>query len=353
MNQIVFEEPLISASRKGQLRRLIYRLIEKQEANERQDFYLYKILRAHILPLTNCAFNKAGDKFITGSYDRTCKVWATSSGDELLTLEGHKNVVYAIAFNNPFGDKIVTGSFDKTAKLWNAETGQLYYTFVGHATEIVCLAFNPQGTIVATGSMDNTAKLWDVEGGRELHTLLGHTAEIVSLNFNTSGLLIITGSFDHTVKVWEVSTGRCIHTLSGHHGEISSTQFNFHGDMCISGSIDRTCKLWDVGSGRCVQTLRGHNDEILDVCFNATGSKVRCKHIHILIYTTRTERLLSVTLLLSSKTCARLSWLMHHHLSSSSPLLSSPLSFSLSLSLRFPSLLAARDCIRRQHVARV
>jgi len=29
-----------------------------------QDFYLYKILRAHILPLTNCEFNKAGDKYV-------------------------------------------------------------------------------------------------------------------------------------------------------------------------------------------------------------------------------------------------------------------------------------------------
>ena len=41
--------------------------------------------------------------FITGSYDRTCKVWDTMSGEELLTLEGHKNVVYAIAYNNPYG----------------------------------------------------------------------------------------------------------------------------------------------------------------------------------------------------------------------------------------------------------
>ena len=73
-------------------------------------FIRYKILRAHILPLTNCAFNKSGDKFITGSYDRTCKVWNTATGDELLTLEGHRNVVYAIAFNNPYGDKIVTGA---------------------------------------------------------------------------------------------------------------------------------------------------------------------------------------------------------------------------------------------------
>jgi hypothetical protein len=74
VNQIVREEPLVSDSRKPQLRRLIYKLIEKLETNESSDFYLFKILRAHILPLTNCAFNKSGDKFITGSYDRTCKV---------------------------------------------------------------------------------------------------------------------------------------------------------------------------------------------------------------------------------------------------------------------------------------
>ena len=90
---------------------LISELIEKLESNESSDYFLFKILRAHILPLTNCAFNKSGEKFITGSYDRTCKVWNTVTGDELLTLEGHRNVVYAIAFNNPYGDKIITGSF--------------------------------------------------------------------------------------------------------------------------------------------------------------------------------------------------------------------------------------------------
>ena len=48
-----------------------------------------------------------------GSYDRTCKVWDTHKATELHVLDGHKNVVYAVAFNNPFGDKIVTGSFDR------------------------------------------------------------------------------------------------------------------------------------------------------------------------------------------------------------------------------------------------
>lgn len=78
-------------------------LIEKQMENQDQKFECFKVLRAHLLPLTNCAFNKSGDKFITGSYDRTCKVWDTITGQELLSLEEHKNVVYTMAFNNPYG----------------------------------------------------------------------------------------------------------------------------------------------------------------------------------------------------------------------------------------------------------
>ena len=100
------------------------------------------MLRAHILPLTNCAFNKDGDKFITGSYDRTCKVWDTATGDELVSLEGHKNVVYALSFNTPFGDKVATGSFDKTCKVcwWDVidATGRITHNTYQHPTSHSC-----------------------------------------------------------------------------------------------------------------------------------------------------------------------------------------------------------------------
>lgn len=76
-----------------------------------------------------------------------------------------------MAFNNPFGNLIVTGSFDKTAKIWDANCGEMMHTLKGHNMEIVCLGFDPHGLLVATGSMDHTAKLWDVEHGKELFNL--------------------------------------------------------------------------------------------------------------------------------------------------------------------------------------
>lgn len=42
-------------------------------------------------------------RFITGSYDRRCRVWDTTSGQQLLSLEGHTNIVAAVAFNIPYG----------------------------------------------------------------------------------------------------------------------------------------------------------------------------------------------------------------------------------------------------------
>ena len=144
LNQIVEREKMIKEAHREPLRKLIFKLQAKLGGGVvKTNFALSKVLRAHILPLTNCAFNKNGDAFVTGSYYRTCKVWDTASGEETHTLEGHKNVVYAVAFNNPFGDKVITGSFDKTCKLWDARTGELFYTLRGHETEIVCLGFDP------------------------------------------------------------------------------------------------------------------------------------------------------------------------------------------------------------------
>ncbi|KAG8135982.1 hypothetical protein E2320_008957, partial [Naja naja] len=252
-------EPLITQSRKDQVVHLILRLQEKLGQVDHK-FYLFKVLRAHILPLTNVAFNKSALSLEVMTEHANCGI-----------RQQEKSYVLWKATEI---DKIATGSFDKTCKLWSVDTGKCYYTFRGHTAEIVCLSFNLQSTLVATGSMDTTARLWDIQNGEEVVRLTGHSAEIIALSFNTTGDKIITGSFDHTVAVWDVSTGRRMHTLIGHRAEISSAQFNWDCTLIITGSMDKTCMLWNALTGKRVATLTGHDDEVLDVCFDYTGQRI-------------------------------------------------------------------------------
>lgn len=119
------KEPLVADRKMYKLLYpLVQKLVAKLSANSLAKYSLSKVLeKPHALPLTNCAFNKSGDRLITGSYDQTCRVWNTDTAEVVATLQGHAGVVYAVSFNNPFGDRILTGSFDKTAKIWDPETG--------------------------------------------------------------------------------------------------------------------------------------------------------------------------------------------------------------------------------------
>lgn len=62
--------------------------------------------------------------------------------------------------------RIITGSFDKTAKIWDPETGSCLATLYGHTGEVVAAQFSSKGDHAATGSMDHLAKLFDAETGR-------------------------------------------------------------------------------------------------------------------------------------------------------------------------------------------
>lgn len=45
------------------------------------------------------------------------------SGAEVLTFKGHTGSVEAVSWS-PDGSRVLTGSLDKTAKVWDAKTGQ-------------------------------------------------------------------------------------------------------------------------------------------------------------------------------------------------------------------------------------
>ena len=122
-------------------------------------------LRGHDGPVHSVAFSPDGRYIVSGSYDRTVRVWDFHTGQSVMNpLLGHKGYVTSVAFS-PDGRYIVSGSEDRTIRLWDALTGHSFGDpFKGHYNEVTSVVFSPDGRHIASGSLDNTIRLWDAHG---------------------------------------------------------------------------------------------------------------------------------------------------------------------------------------------
>src|SRR6478752_3096775 len=86
-------------------------------------------------------------------------VWSQTSAQgqwktEVVPKVPHSQLVYSVAFSTD-GTRLLSGSEDKTLKLWDTTTGQLIRTFEGHSSGVRSVAFLPDGThLVSAGSWD-------------------------------------------------------------------------------------------------------------------------------------------------------------------------------------------------------
>ena len=86
------------------------------------------------------------------------------------TLQGHTESVTAVALT-PDGRCVVSGSWDKTLRVWDLESGQTLRTLEGHARGVTAVALSPDGRHVISGSNDRTLRVWDLKDGKEFVTL--------------------------------------------------------------------------------------------------------------------------------------------------------------------------------------
>mmetsp|Transcript_29610 Transcript_29610/g.89644 ORF Transcript_29610/g.89644 Transcript_29610/m.89644 type:complete len:466 (-) Transcript_29610:194-1591(-) len=105
----------------------------------------------------------------TGSRDCTVRIWDLNA-DTSMVLRGHKHWIHGVRFS-PLGDKVVSGSEDKTARVWAVGTGALISTLACH-TEFVFTVDFWQDTRVLTGGQDGQVVLWE-ETGEEVRKIPG------------------------------------------------------------------------------------------------------------------------------------------------------------------------------------
>ena len=185
------------------------------------------------LLLANAAYEN-GD--VTSARERLDKVpteqrkfeWhylARQAEGGIFTLKGHTHIVSSVAFS-PDGTRIVTGSEDKTAKVWDARSGAPVLDLKGHTGVVMSVAYSPDGTRIVTGSVDKTAKVWDARTGASLLDLKGHAYLVSSVAFSPDGTRIVTGSWDKTAKVWDARSGAPVLDLKGHTHIVSSVAYS-------------------------------------------------------------------------------------------------------------------------------
>ncbi|ETO13217.1 G-protein beta WD-40 repeats containing protein [Reticulomyxa filosa] len=230
-------------------------------------------LEGHSNFVNSAQFSFDGSKIVSCSDDKTIRVWDVSSEEQLQCLEGHLDYVYSAQFS-PDGTKIVSGSRDKTIRLWDVSSGKEIQSLKDHTGPVFSVDFSSDGTRVVSGSRDTTIRLWETSSGKMLQSLEGHSHSVIAVQFSPDDTKIVSSSADNTIRLWDVSSGKQIQILQGHSRSVKSAQFSRDGTRIVSCSWDKTIRLWDVSSGKQLQCLEGHSDSVKSVQFSRDGARI-------------------------------------------------------------------------------
>jgi WD40 repeat protein len=73
----------------------------------------------------------------------------------------------------PDGCHAVSGSNDRTLRIWDLESGQALRTLEGHTDGVSAVEVTPDGRHAVSGSSDQTLRIWDLDGGKEIAAFTG------------------------------------------------------------------------------------------------------------------------------------------------------------------------------------
>jgi len=211
------------------------------------------------------------DMILSASRDRSVIIWNLTReegkyGVPSKRLTGHSHYVQDVVISSD-GQFALSGSWDKTLRLWDLHSGKTTCRFVGHKKDVLSVAFSADNRQIVSGSRDCSINLWNTLGQCKftINDDGGHSEWVscvrFSPNITTGPHLIVSAGWDRMVKVWDLHTCKLVHDLVGHEGYVNTVTVSPDGSLCASGGKDGTAFLWDLNEGRHLSSL--HADDII------------------------------------------------------------------------------------------
>ncbi|NJL19609.1 MAG: protein kinase [Leptolyngbyaceae cyanobacterium SM1_3_5] len=231
---------------------------------------LRSTLTGHTQPVSSLAFSPDGVMLVSGSVDDTIRVWCLHTEAPLYCLHDEADSLLSLNVAvSPDGVAIASGSDARSIKIRYLQSGKLLRSL--HVTRtITSIAISPNGKYLASGSSDNAIKLWNFYTGAPLGLLQGHRRDVNSVAFSADSRLLASGSNDNTVKVWDLHS-RKVRTFSGHLDSVKAIAFSPNQQFLASASSDATVRIWNVATGELLQTLVGHSKAVNAIAFAHHG----------------------------------------------------------------------------------
>ena len=252
----------------------------------------------HTGPVTEIAFSPDGTQIVSAGDDTTIKIWDSTTGELIRTLQGHTKPINALAIS-PGGTLIVSTSDDTKIKIWDATTGREIKTLNGQTKGINVLAFNPDGTKILSAN-DEGITFWDSQTGEEIKTVSctepAFSPDLSLVAIANSYLdpklepLIdddLRGPIRGSIKIWDVSSSKETKILKGYYGLVSCVSFSPDGKKIAARSevipdpeienptpFGHTIKIWDVVTGNEIKTWDEPGYEVSNVAFSPDGKRV-------------------------------------------------------------------------------
>ena len=191
--------------------------------------------KAHDKDINSLALSPDSNTFASASQDRTVKIWSSEEGEVQGILRGHRRGVWSVAFapkdtpsissesgsTSSSRGMVLTGSGDKTVKIWSLNDYSCLRTFEGHTNSVLKVIWLPSPAPtansddesshkpskrppqIASAGGDGLLKIWDASSGEVATTLDNHTDRIWALTANPDTGMLVSGGSDSVVTFWK------------------------------------------------------------------------------------------------------------------------------------------------------